>query len=121
MIDTIAITDATPMTMPRAVRKLRNAWALIDAIAARAPSAAANHSVTRLGFWRMRRSRGGTLALIHAILYDAAVFQAHDALTVLGNVGLVRDDNDCLPIRVQLVEQRQDLDGRLRIEIARGL
>src|SRR6185295_11920089 len=113
MIDTIAMTDATPITMPSAVRKLRNPCARIDPTAARAPSAAANHSVTRFASLRTRRSRGAALALIHAVLDDSAIFQAHDALAVLGNVGLVRDDDDGLSVGVQLVEQRENLDRRL--------
>src|SRR5512143_2251085 len=120
MIDTIAITDATPITMPSAVRKLRNACARIDASAARAPSVAANHSVTRLFFWRLRRSRAGAVVLIHVVLDHAAVLQAHDALAVHRDVGLVRDDDDRLAVGVQLVEQRANLDSGLRIAIARG-
>ena len=40
---------------------------------------------------------------------------------MLRDVGLVRDEHDRLAVRVQLVEQRENLYGGLRVEIAGGL
>src|SRR5262245_29700977 len=111
MIDTIAITDATPITMPSAVKKLRKPCARIDSSAAREPSVAANHSEklapATLPPRLPRASMAGAVALILAVFQYLAVLQAHDALTVRGDVGLVRDDDDGLAVAMQLVEQRE--------------
>src|SRR5688572_32293858 len=122
MIEIIAMTDATPITIPSVVRKLRKPCARIDASAARAPSLAANHNGKRV--LTTRRGRGprfsmfGADALIALVLHDLAVLQAHDALPMRRDVRLVRDDYYCLPVVVQLVEQSEDLDARLRVQIA---
>src|SRR5690606_37523538 len=137
MIDTIAITDATPMMMPSVVRKLRNACARIECSAERTPSLTANQSGERV----LRTLRAALPAeagrlepvifsvairsLLRAaarrvadVLDDFAVAQPDDALAVRRDVGLVRDDDDRLTVGVQLVEQREDLDRRLRVEVA---
>src|SRR5262245_16664725 len=125
MIEIIAITEATPITMPSVVRKLRKLCARIDASAARAPSVAANTSGYRVRTCgrarRVRRSVLGAAALIAPVLHDFAVLQANDALPVFRDIRLVRDDDYCLSVRMQLVEQRQDLDARLRVEVTRRL
>src|SRR5690606_1097115 len=136
MIDTIAITDATPMMMPSVVRKLRNACARIECSAERTPSLTANQSGERV----LRTLRAALPAeagrlepvivsvairsLLRAaarrvadVLDDFAVAQPDDALAVRRDLGLVRDDDDRLAVGVQLVEQREDLDRRLRVEI----
>src|SRR6516164_1621200 len=125
MIEIIAITDATPITMPSVVRKLRNACARIASNAARAPSAAANQIVTRarvlppgLQPGALMSAAGGLLAIVFD---DLAVFEPDDALAVPRDVGFVRDEHDRLPVRVELVEQREDLGTRLRVEVARRL
>src|SRR5688500_7510709 len=121
MIEIIAMTDATPITMPSVVRKLRKLCARIEPSAARAPSVAANQMGNRV--FTTRRARGprrsmlGAAALIAPVLQNLAVLQAHDALPVRGDVGLVRDDDDRLTVSVQLVEQREDLGARLRVEV----
>src|SRR5688572_1843502 len=125
MIEIIAMTEATPITMPSVVRKLRKPCARIEASAARAPSLAANHRGNRV--FTTRRARGprfsvlGAVALIAPVLHDFAVLEANDSLAVRRDVGLVRDDDDGLPVAMQLVEQTQDLDARLRVEVARRL
>jgi hypothetical protein len=77
MIEIIAMTEATPITMPSVVRKLRKACARIEANAARAPSLAANQSGYRVftnGRARgPRRSVLGGAALIALVLHDFAV------------------------------------------------
>src|SRR5688572_13822747 len=102
MIEIIAITEATPITMPSVVRKLRKLCARIDASAARAPSVAANttgYRVRTCGRARgPRRSVLGAAALIAPVLQNLPVLQAHDALPVCRDVGLVRDDNDRLAV-----------------------
>src|SRR5262245_47194402 len=122
MTETIAITDATPITMPSVVRKLRNACARIDSIAARAPSAAANQIVTGGRGRPPGRSPGALVSaaggLLAIVFDDLAVFEADHAPAVFRNVGLVRDEHDRLAVRVELVEQREDLGGRLRVEVA---
>src|SRR5262245_4752733 len=125
MIEIIAMTDATPITMPSVVRKLRKLCARIDASAARAPSVAANTSGYRVRTTGRprgpRRSMLGAAALIAPVLQHLAVLQAHDALAVRCHVRLVRNDDDGLSVVVQLVEQREDLDAGLRVEVARRL
>src|SRR5688572_20630289 len=124
MIDTIAITDATPITMPSVVRKLRNACAWIEPSAARAPSVAANQMDTRPRPRFPESARAavlvaeGTLRLLRVVLDDLAVLEPDHAAAVLRDVGLVRHEHDRLAVRVQLVEQRKDLGRRLRVEIA---
>src|SRR4051812_29009457 len=102
MTDTIAITDATPITMPSVVRKLRNACARMDSIAARAPSAAANQIVTRAREWPPGRSPGalvsGAVGLLAIVFHDLPVFEAYNSAAVLRDVGLVRDEHDRLAV-----------------------
>src|SRR5215470_14501227 len=115
MTEIIAITDATPITMPSVVRKLRNACARIASNAARAPSAAANQIVTRARVRPPGRRPGALVSaaggLLAIIFDDLAVLEPDYALAVLGDVGLVRHEHDRLPVGVQLVEQRKDLAG----------
>src|SRR6516164_7677592 len=122
MIEIIAITEATPITMPSVVRKLRNACARIDSIAARAPSAAANQIVTRARVRPPGRSPGALVSaaggLLAIVFDDLAVFEPYHAAAVLRDVRLVRHEHDRLAVRVELVEQREDLGGRLRVEVA---
>src|SRR5688572_15682254 len=108
MIEIIAMTDATPITMPSVVKKLRKLCARIDASAARAPSDAANQTGYRVRTGVRgrgpRRSVLGADALIAPVLHDFAVLQADDTLPVCRDVGLMRDHDDGLTVSVQLVE-----------------
>src|SRR5881394_744371 len=125
MTDTIAITEETPITMPSVVRKLRNACARIESSAARAPSVTANQTVTRVRPWLPGRRPGALVSaaagLLAIVFDDLAVLEPDHALAVTRDVGLVRDEHDRLSVGVQLVEQREDLDGRLRVKVARRL
>src|SRR5262245_13394747 len=120
MIDTIAITEATPITMPSVVRKLLNAWARIESSAARAPSLAANHTDTRVlaeRLWPTALIRA-SLGLLAIVFEDLAVLEPNHALAVRGHVGLVGHEDDRVAVGVQLVEQPEDFDRRLRIEVS---
>ena len=46
---------------------------------------------------------------------------ADHPLGALGHVGLVRDEDDRAALRVQLVEELQDVAGGRRVQVARGL
>ena len=52
---------------------------------------------------------------------DLPVAERDDAPGVLGDVRLVRDEDDRLPLVVQLLEDRHDLLGGLRVEVSRRL
>src|SRR5260221_14369095 len=59
----------------------------------------------------------GTLAL-YLVLGDHAVLDVDNAVGVLGDVVLVRDQHNCVAFRVQAVEQRHDLGSGLAVESA---
>ena len=52
------------------------------------------------------------------VVLDQAVAHGDDALGVLRDVGLVRDQHDGLAAVVQLLEDAHDLFGRARVEVA---
>src|ERR1039457_807505 len=52
---------------------------------------------------------------------NLSVAKRDDALGVLGDVLLVRDEDDRLSLVVQLLKDRHDLDRGLRVEVSRGL
>src|SRR5262249_33504492 len=97
MIEIIAITEATPITMPSVVRKLRNACARMASSAARAPSAAANQIVTRARVLPPGRSPGALVSaaggLLAIVFDDPAVLESHHALAVSRDVGLVSHEH----------------------------
>src|SRR5690606_29934776 len=69
--------------------------------------------------WLARRA--APAAPVPYVLLDQAVPQGDDALGVCGDVVLVRDQHDRLPVAVQLLEQRHDLLARLAVQVARRL
>ena len=81
----------------------------------------------RLGHPLGRGGLGPQKLLVHRIFVgrevaqDLAVTQTDDALGVAGDLFLVRDDDDRLPGGVQFLEERDDLVGRGRVEVARWL
>ena len=123
MIDTIAMTDATPITIPSVVRKLRKLWTNDAGPRAhlRWPRTTAENGTPATCRLRRFCSVLAAVALIAPVLHDFAVLEPHDSLTVRGHIRLVRHDDDRLSVAVQLIEQRENLDARLRIEIARRL
>ncbi len=100
------MTDATPITMPSVVRKLRKLCARIELRAERTPSVAAN----KVGYLvPVKRLRGLLLSclpivFVCIVFYDSAVPQPGHALAVRGDIRFVRDDDYRVPILVQLVE-----------------
>src|SRR5881296_612060 len=115
---TIAITAPTPMMMPSIVRVERSLFR---------PSA---RSATRIKVKKMiigsilqRRHPGYHLgrdaSMGHSlVLQDAAVAKGDDALGEIGDVGLVRhqDDRQVLTL-VQLLEDLHDVDARPAVEV----
>ena len=72
------------------------------------------------------RQRGQCLggredAGILLVFDDVAVAQADVAAAVLGDVGVVGDEDDGASLAVQLLEEDEYLEGRARIQVARGL
>src|SRR5512141_2538024 len=61
------------------------------------------------------------LLLVWPVLDDPAVAERHDPFRVGRDVGLMRDENDRLPLAVQVLEHGHDLLGRPRVEVPRGL
>ena len=55
------------------------------------------------------------------VAQDAAVAQPDDALAVRRHLVLVRDDDDRLPLRMDLAEEREDLGRGGAVEVSRGL
>ena len=49
-----------------------------------------------------------------------AVLNVDDAMRVLGDIVLVRDQNDRVALGMQTIEQRHDLDASLRVEVPVG-
>ena len=106
MIDTIPMTEATPITMPSVVRKLRKPCAQIELSAERAPSVAANH----IGYFApakrppARLLSGLSTVFVCIVFHDPPVPQPGHALAVRGDIRFVRDDDNRLPILVQFIE-----------------
>src|SRR3974390_1676697 len=50
-----------------------------------------------------------------------AVFDVDDAVSILGNVMLVRHQDDGVALLMQAIKQRHDLDAGLRVQVSRGL
>ena len=53
--------------------------------------------------------------------FDPTVAKTNDALRVRRHRAFVRDDDQRMPLAMELVEQRQNFLARCRVEIARGL
>src|SRR5690606_3116920 len=107
---TTVIRNMTPMITPTTAKKLLSFCARICAKARRMPS--------RTFIWRPSSSRDRRAPHVAG---DQAVPQGDDALGVCGDVVLVRDQHDRLPVAVQLLEQRHDLLARLAVQVARWL
>ena len=101
-IATMAITAATPMTMPSMVSRLRRAFAMMAESAERMASI----NLMRRPPRPRSRASSGRLALI---LDDAAVPEAHEAAGMAAHIGVVRHEHDGDALAVQLLEQAQDL------------
>src|SRR3990170_9117736 len=56
-----------------------------------------------------------------AVVHDAPVEQGHRALPVNRNARVVRHEHDGDPLAVEVREQREDLLGGVRVELARRL
>jgi hypothetical protein len=73
---------------------------------------------SRKGF---RRLWLGLLAAgARAVGGNRAITDGDDAVGELGDVGLVRDEDDGVALGVKVVEERHDLDRGLRVEVAGG-
>src|SRR5262245_12486208 len=105
----IAITQATPMMMPSAVSAERS---LLRPIALRATlRIVRNFSIAP-------SSAGPPAPGDFLIVHNPAVAEHHRALGVLGDVLLVRDQDDSLAVVVESLKDRHDLFRRLRVEVA---
>src|SRR5690348_16958568 len=91
--DTTAITDITPMMMPRVVSTLRSLWAKIAVNAARRLS-------TKLYTGRRLRRLLG----VHGVADDLAVLDADHPAAMGGDVLVVGHHDDGVAVAVQLVE-----------------
>src|SRR5262249_37959440 len=106
----IAITQATPMMMPSAVSVERS---LLRAIALRPTFRIVMNLNTAPPLLSRPPLRGDG-----PIVHDEAVAEHHRALRVLGDVRLVRDENDRLAVVVEPLEDRHDLLRGLRVEVS---
>ena len=62
------------------------------------------------------------MPVVHRVVaHDAAVAHLDDALAVLRDVRLVRDQHDRDALIVQLLEERHDLDRHVAVEVSRRL
>src|SRR6266542_2251470 len=76
---------------------------------------------TRVSVRRRRgaQTRGGPF--VGAIVANLAVEQPDDPVGVRGDVLLVRDEDDRVAARVQVIEEGHDLRSRLRVQVSRRL
>ena len=113
-IPIVAMTHATPMMIPSAVRSDRS---LLRARARKATFRMLPvfvHAGFPAATARLRSWTGD-------VAQDLAVAERDDAPGELRDVGLVRDEDDGLPLVVQGLEDRHDLLRRPRVEVARRL
>src|SRR5688572_17809340 len=108
----MAMTEATPMITPRAVNAERTML--------RRMARSARRRMLVISMSAPNRRRVAAAPLRHrAILHHLAVAEGDHTLGVIGDVGLVGDDEDChAALRVQLLQQVHDLVARLRVEVA---
>src|SRR5690348_6767946 len=109
--DTTAITDITPMMMPKVVSTLRSLWAKMAAKAARKLSI------------RLYTGRAGLrrLGVVHRIAGDLAVLDADHPAAVVGDVLIVGHHHDGITRLVQFVEHGHHVAGGAGIQVAGGL
>src|SRR5687768_11410165 len=119
LIPSITLTTATrnmePMKTPISAKKLFSFCAQIWPRARRIPS----RVLTRVPASMRRAGRDG-LAAAH-VARDDAVAQRDHTVRVLGDVVLVRHDDDGLTVVMQFLEDAHDVLARGRVEVARGL
>src|SRR5438477_71446 len=108
----IAMTQATPMMMPSAVRVERS---LLRAIAF-IPTFRIVRNLSMRRLFRLERSP--PLARHRSVFDHLAVAEHDDSPGELRDVLLVRDEDDGLPRSVQRLEDRHDLLGGLRVEVS---
>src|SRR5690242_6226647 len=108
--DTTAITDITPMMMPRVVSTLRSLWAKIAVNAARRLS-------TKLYTGRRLRRLLG----VHGVADDLAVLDADHPAAMGGDVLVVGHHDDGVAVAVQLVEHGHNVAGGGGVQVACGL
>src|SRR5687767_3693728 len=127
-METTATTAATPMMMPSVVRTLLILFA--PSAFSATPKFSARTDPVRRGVGevkdagralsgrgpRVSRERGA--AVVRAVVPDPSVEQPHDTPRVSGDVLLVRDEHDRVPLRVEVVEEGHDLRARLGVEVA---
>src|SRR5690348_134711 len=109
--DTTAITAATPMMMPSVVSTDLILLARMAEKAMRKFSETIIGSAPRARAGGARHGGHGRGPLRGMIVHDHAVAQQHLAPGVLGDVGLVGDQQHGVARIVQLVEQIHDLPG----------
>src|SRR6266850_2757214 len=106
--ETTAMTDATPMRTPRMVRKERSLLAQRDFSASAMFSSSISSRGGRGAPLRSRRHRKPA-GFLDVILHDLPVSQVDDAPRAAGDVVLVGDQHDRVPLFVQLAEEGHDL------------
>src|SRR5579863_1405732 len=109
--ETTAITDMTPIMMPRVVSTLRSLWAKIAVNAARKLSKKLDTG---------RHLVPGLLG-IHGVAQYLAVLDANHPLAVGGDVLVVGHHDDSVAAPVQFVEHGHHVAGGVGIQVAGGL
>src|SRR5215471_2607172 len=107
----MAMTQATPMMIPRAVRVDRSLFRPI----AFSPTFRIVSSLSMVLPLRARDAAVGD----RAVFDDLAVAKDDDAPSKLGDVLLMRDEHDGLALVIQVLEHGQNLRGGLRVQVAR--
>ena len=121
-IDTMLMTAATPMIMPRVVSTVRSL--LRDSAISAIRSVMSIDTSHLLVGRRQRRELLRRIARMNGLLIplDAPVPERDRAGRVLRDVGLVRDEHDReAALAVQPLEDVHHLDARARVEVARRL
>src|SRR5271169_5704879 len=106
---TTAMTDDTPIRIPRTVRKERSLFARRDETATRTAS--------RKGMGRGVLGRDG----LPLVALDLAVADVNHAIGVIGDVTLVGHEDDGVALLVQLRKEPHDVLARRGVEVARRL
>src|SRR5882672_2056969 len=114
------MTDATPMRTPRMVRKERSLLAQMDFRAIAMFSSSISSRGGRAGPFRSRRDREPA-GFLGVILDDLPVPKVDHATRAPGDVVLVGDEHDGVPLLVESAEEGHDLLAGARVEVSRGL
>ncbi len=117
------ITEATPIVMPRIVRPERSLLATIPPQAMRSVSmpimAGPRRGAARCADFRWCVEGGGSCTPSRRrSSTHLPVAEAHDALGLGGDVGLVGDQHDGAPFEVEVREDREHVLGGVRVEVA---